>query len=601
MTPLLTLPDDALLVIFSHISGKDAFHMSCCSLQAYELAYPRAFVEVPFTTRPLDVSLIVQTPPRPKHPSRIPPFNRMKALRKLQLERVRKVKRVGRLTELLQSAEFLRDLSLREVEFLLSTDGRFRSTLIGLDNLVHLDLGGVGQQVLSQLRYFQGKNLRTLALQYSSLEAKTSSSPHARKTVADALSALPVLPVLQTLHLTDFQEAEEGPTGQPTNFSSLVPSLPSLRRLVLETDARSSYRFPCSILPSLPHLSTYEYILQDGYYPPESWGSIFEESTPWPSLQELHIPYCIITHPNISVEDKFRVHHLRLIEDVKVTVFHEDFRPDQGERILSILKNFHPAVLSIHASMDRLYTGQAPMTPNPRADTVASFWPELPVAAPRLRSLHFHLHHTDYLSYYTLRPQLPLALSPLHVVHLTIDLPHWDGDRWRDMWSAATLLQMFRRPLYARAGNRHRPRSSVKDRWSKDRQRARFIEDLPRLVVDAVPTLRVFALGDCGPPRREIAMWDRGPPRHEPGWDVDLDAVGLPLPPGGTITGPYATAAESTRRKRWWWIQGEGEGREMVEIWAEDGERARDIVESEGFDAETSLEGFFSEKCRYDP
>ncbi|KAH9921511.1 uncharacterized protein BXZ73DRAFT_104400 [Epithele typhae] len=478
-----------------------------------------------------------------------------------------------------------------DVEFLLSADARFRSTLIGLDNLVHLDLGGVGQQVLSQLRYFQGKNLRTLALQCGAYY-----SPHVRKTAVDALSALPVLPVLQTLHLTDFQEAEEGPTGQPTNFSSLVPSL---RRLVLKTDAHSFYRFPCSILPSLPHLSTYEYILQRAMYPPESWGSIFEESTPWPSLQELHIPYCIITYPNIGIEDKFRVHHLRLIEDTKVVVFHEDFRPNGVicERILSILKNFHPAVLSIHASMYRLVTGQAPMTPNPRADTPISFWPELPVAAPRLRSLHFHLDHTDYVSYRTLRPQLPLALSPLRLVHLTIDLPHWDGDRWRD----ENGLRMFGRSSYARAGNRDRPRSSVKDTRSKDRQRARFIEDLLRLVVDVIPTLRVFALGDCGPPRREIAMEDCGPPRREPGWDVELDAVGLPLPPNETNTEPNATTAEATRRKRWWWIQGEGERREMVEIWAEDGERARDIVESEGFDAETSLEGFFSEKCRYDP
>ncbi|KAH9927987.1 uncharacterized protein BXZ73DRAFT_102495 [Epithele typhae] len=59
------------------------------------------------------------------------------------------------------------------------------------------------------------------------------------------------------------------------------------------------------------------------------------------------------------------------------------------------------------------------------------------------------------------------------------------------------------------------------------------------------------------------------------------------------------------RRERWWWAEdvvgAAGSECELVELWREDGERAREIVEREDFDAKTSFDGFMLPKCIYRP
>ncbi|KAH9939370.1 uncharacterized protein BXZ73DRAFT_99573 [Epithele typhae] len=93
----------------------------------------------------------------------------------------------------------------------------------------------------------------------------------------------------------------------------------------------------------------------------------------------------------------------------------------------------------------------------------------------------------------------------------------------------------------------------------------------PRAFFDAIPTLRVLGIGD-----QMLALDHTGKEREAP-------------------REPDETSREWTRRTRWWWM----EGGEMVEIWREDAERAREIIERPEFDRERGLEGFFSEKCLY--
>ncbi|KAH9939354.1 uncharacterized protein BXZ73DRAFT_99557 [Epithele typhae] len=90
---------------------------------------------------------------------------------------------------------------------------------------------------------------------------------------------------------------------------------------------------------------------------------------------------------------------------------------------------------------------------------------------------------------------------------------------------------------------------------------------------DAIPTLRVLGLEAQFPAKEPVE--NTAPPGEE-----------------------REAAEVQMRRQRWWWMEGTGEDRKMVEIWKEDAERARAIIESQGFDREHGLDGFFTEKLQ---
>ncbi|KAH9939340.1 uncharacterized protein BXZ73DRAFT_76051 [Epithele typhae] len=87
----------------------------------------------------------------------------------------------------------------------------------------------------------------------------------------------------------------------------------------------------------------------------------------------------------------------------------------------------------------------------------------------------------------------------------------------------------------------------------------------PRDFFSALPTLRVLGIGDG-----------------------ILDPYDGGFGPPFAVVDPKDADDPRPRRTRWWWCT-EG-GREMSEIWREDAERARDIIERPGFDRERSLE-----------
>ncbi|KAH9939324.1 uncharacterized protein BXZ73DRAFT_76037 [Epithele typhae] len=112
-------------------------------------------------------------------------------------------------------------------------------------------------------------------------------------------------------------------------------------------------------------------------------------------------------------------------------------------------------------------------------------------------------------------------------------------------------------------------------------RRIRRLLGAPRALVDAIPTVRILQVRGACPavlPRtaKEVGEQDEG----EAAALAELRRM---------------EKEEVQRWERWWWAENAlgaaGNERALVELWREDGERARDIVEGDDFDAKTSFDG----------
>ncbi|KAH9939326.1 uncharacterized protein BXZ73DRAFT_99528 [Epithele typhae] len=112
----------------------------------------------------------------------------------------------------------------------------------------------------------------------------------------------------------------------------------------------------------------------------------------------------------------------------------------------------------------------------------------------------------------------------------------------------------------------------------------------PRALVDALPTVRVLQVRGACPavlPRTAEEVGEQG--EGEAAALMELRRM---------------EKAEVRRWERWWWAEdtlGTAGERALVELWREDGERAREIVEGDDFDAKTSFDGFMLPKRIYRP
>ncbi|KAH9939322.1 uncharacterized protein BXZ73DRAFT_99522 [Epithele typhae] len=189
-------------------------------------------------------------------------------------------------------------------------------------------------------------------------------------------------------------------------------------------------------------------------------------------------------------------------------------------------------------------------------------WQAIAAAPLRLRSLDLTIGgHAPPADHEPIVPGvLCTALAGLPLVHLAIE----------------------ERPHYARAGS---PMS-----LAVELGRVRRLLGAPCALVDALPTVRVVQVRGACPalPRRakdqEVGEQD--------------EAAALAALRG-------MEKEDLRRRERWWWAEdalgSAGGERAMVELWREDGERAREIVEGDDFDAKTSFDGFMLPKRIYRP
>ncbi|KAH9939400.1 uncharacterized protein BXZ73DRAFT_76098 [Epithele typhae] len=184
--------------------------------------------------------------------------------------------------------------------------------------------------------------------------------------------------------------------------------------------------------------------------------------------------------------------------------------------------------------------------------------------AARLRSLHIDVHHSNLVkdaSWGTFVSAIPQVLAAAPLVHLTLVLVPRD----------------------------HKSDAVVRSNWAADElARVRAAREIPRRLAEAIATLRVLQVGDAMPhtawlPPLQVRRYygDKYDDKYddkseEEEWERCVQEM---------------AAMEAVRRRRWWWIERRDSSAVMTEIWREDGERARDLVEEDGFDRATGLDG----------
>ncbi|KAH9919780.1 uncharacterized protein BXZ73DRAFT_80296 [Epithele typhae] len=148
------------------------------------------------------------------------------------------------------------------------------------------------------------------------------------------------------------------------------------------------------------------------------------------------------------------------------------------------------------------------------------------------------------------------------------------------------------------------------DSWrATEARRVEALRPLPPQIVEALPTLRVLALSSCLPGRQASTPDERAPARGpRRGGDGSARArkrCGAAVGTDSEFVSPALRRlrelrTEIPRDERWWWVEGDGAARTPVEIWREDGEKARELIKDASLDPARSLDGFYSARCRYE-
>ena len=160
--------------------------------------------------------------------------------------------------------------------------------------------------------------------------------------------------------------------------------------------------------------------------------------------------------------------------------------------------------------------------------------------------------------------ELPDTLSPLSISCLRILVPETSLPLW------ATFNTVRSEQI----------RSSARD---EEVARVRTLAELPRLVVDAIPTVRYLAIGDLAPNR---ALFTDAHIQDERLADVFADA-----PKEESIVSEWddLRRVQCVRKQTWWRIEEREGSRVLVEISEEEGEEAQREIEAGGYDDDEQI------------
>ncbi|KAH9939338.1 uncharacterized protein BXZ73DRAFT_76049 [Epithele typhae] len=375
--------------------------------------------------------------------------------------------------------------------------------------------------------------LDTLSLRSNNF--RTSSTSTAR---ADAVPLPPPLLVI----LARFPRLRSvkiiSPPGikivSPTSNEADLPMLHTIRHLSI---IESEFGVALALVPFCPNLAMLSYDCLIGM-------KSVPRDDPWPALRELALQHINSASSLIDRQPppRFgRVDRLSLGADVTDGIF----TPSQARPVLALLSATQPGALVVRGSV----RGRSVLTAG------GTTWGEIAGIVPRLRSLEICMKTQD-----------PRRLDELHSVF----------SETRLVWLRIQVVADGRLQEWLE-------QEQVADRMTSPVCEAIRLLD-PRKFFSAVPSLRVLGIGDT-----------MGVPMGFEGYVKP--AIKWPSPAGGAsamASSKRSTRGEKkvrTRRHRWWWSEGTREGGpEMVEIWREDAESAREIIESPDFDAEKSLD-----------
>ncbi|KAH9921228.1 uncharacterized protein BXZ73DRAFT_104517 [Epithele typhae] len=536
---LLSLNEDVLFLIFSLLKAPEALVVACCSKAAYRLAISQVF---------FDIHVKGRSPPIEDQPwsakicslllscEPVSQVPRVYYLRRFSLSFAPLPQEFAPLfTDFLFKAVNPQFLLIHRAERFIQRDSRFGEAIGALSRLEELALVGMKAVATTSLP------VMLLSQRLTDLHLEFGQDDLDLDFVICTLVSLPLLDVLHLSLPQSFSEFES---------TSKDLKLPQVHRLHLSCPP-SAYYAVTARFSALVALDADLYFWCDGPVTGPAAGS------GWPALRKLTY---VNPPPHVRVNS---AGHMQNIRDFLVG-------PSSSvPKFTPVLHAVRPIVVEFETSAYRLLDHP-------------SFWPDLCRAAPQLRSLRVTIHPVADELHCMLPFVAPMldALSSISLLHLSLLLPFPPRLSPSGMHIVTSVRKMELRRLNA-------------------------LRALPRLVItNALPSLLVLHIGPYTPRL------------------FTLSEVILNLSHGAQIRPKVLEALEAEERgitdacpeleqlrklkremrvrdERWWWVgEGGGGGRTLDEMWREDGERACEICGS-SFDATTSLEGFFTEKRRY--
>ncbi|KAH9919753.1 uncharacterized protein BXZ73DRAFT_104858 [Epithele typhae] len=563
---LLSLDDDVLLAIFSFLNSNAALSTASTSQRAYRLAISSFFADIyfgrRFDTDEQDGSESLGLSRYMRAPEPLSQVPRIRHLRHFIIGHVNEVD-LPPLYGLLFEALNLRTIEIRNMEFFIDNDGLVTKAIGAMHHLEQADFAQCGPATVSAFpELLSSQKLTSLTLYFDedivdlpTLFLGLSSAPGIR-TLDIALIYLPIAPPMRPSH----------------NFS-----LSSIRHLTLTSFPGP---VPAYIVTLCPNIETLSLRLFSRDNTPATFSMSAEDR--WPSqLKELSLPIRI-TIAEDTVQRMKPVSCLSFggetpipsgadFEESEEASGSDSEEQEAGrsdfEDLLRLFETFRSTVLELHTKSVLAEAGR--------------MWDTLRGAAPQLRSLSIAVEDGKCNVREYVDP-LVAALRSTSLIYLSLHFP-------RPSWSVDFSSM-----------------AEVDSICAPEIQRAETLRALPLRLTEAVPSLRVLALSSCKLGR--VFNWgvchDLAGPRMiaeigtEEGiqrqWGPGSESLNAPMRKISEL------GAEFPRDERWWWVEGEGAARTLIEIWREDGERARDLIRRADFDPEKSLDGFYSDKCRYE-
>ncbi|KAH9919790.1 uncharacterized protein BXZ73DRAFT_104900 [Epithele typhae] len=566
---LLSLNDDVLFEIFSLLDSKEALAMAYASKRAYQLAISHVFTSLHWSRDMYgfvpenDSSEAYAMWEYMRAPEALSQVPRVQHLHHFVTEFFQLVD-VPLLHQLLSHASNLRTIELWNFESFVEEDKESLTRAIGVMRyLKQARLVSIAFETIFLLpTMFSSSNIASLHLDL----ADSYDEPNHTPELAALISVLGSLPSIHTFTV-DFNRVPVLPNA----FRTPDGSLPSIHHLSLICSSAVAATF-VTLCPNLLTLSLWLY----GENPIFSLG----DDDRWPTdLKEL----IIRSHAVVATDTTRRMGH---VDSVSLGCDMASLSGPEVLDLLPLLEATRPFALKLQ--MDPVLTEPEHV------------WKSLSGAAPHLRSLEVTAEMCNVRDYVVCPPVLHFR------AHANPPAPH-DQDPLLPALHASSLahLTLHFPPAHPCS------MAEVDYRRAAEVRRVEALLPLPQQLVAAAASLRLVALRCCRPGSRSFdnlqecadrvpTLFEHFAAKHarededERRWGSTSEFVRPALRKLRELR------EDVPRDERWWWVEGEGAARRPVEIWREDGERARALIERADFDAARSLDGFYSSKCRYE-
>ncbi|KAI0749246.1 hypothetical protein C8Q80DRAFT_612332 [Daedaleopsis nitida] len=561
---ILSLNDDALLLIFANIYGEDALNVSLSTKRLYGLASSRIAAVVqcssPSQLRKLHRYLLstlsggtlrvryleqliidASTFDNPASVEDEPAFDEELPVGSWE-SLYSDFSQVHMLADILMQAENIRELALERFHPCVARDPRMGAAFQSLPHLVNFRLSTIGDSTLADvLLHAKSNALERVTLSYHTFD--DFPLPAEPKSLPPLLLALAKFQKLHTVKLWNFTPTDHLPLDPPP------PSLPSMRYLRLSQSSVQAL----DMVELCPNLSTLVFSLDD-----ENADAIPSVGSRWRPLRRLMLGDL---READSISNRLStVDHLQLISKVTLDTPRSFTQESSTTRLLGLLRVTSPVSLYLRLVAFRKENRLA----------IEMFWKEVPSTAPRLRSLELQLPFSfpPFDTDFSWLLSIPNVLQTVPLLVLRIVVPSTISPGWSAGYRYDKSMKDDARKLCR----------------AREICRVRALAELPQLCIEAIPTLLYMAIGDTAP---NMDLFDRSDVNDEELADVFQHGQGE-----GPIESEWdeLRQLDCVRKQRWWKIEARESQRILVEISEDGGEEAQRLIEEPQYRAATQID-----------